>query len=86
MSIKFVWEGEVNKPLYFKDVPVNKNFLIDTESAQGAVYRKVYNKDKNQYLAMEEATGNLYTPTNSPVKLVDATVSIKAPKPNLPGY
>lgn len=74
------------KVLYFHDLAVNDNFVVDSLRAQGAVYRKVSLKNNyggNKTYQMEEATGKLFEPTTSQVKKVNVKVSIEANDPGI---
>lgn len=89
MGTKFVWQSDVAKQvLYFKDLKVNDHYVIDTANSHGAVYRKVrdtrqrsYGQD--EYLQLEAFTGELFKPTASPVRLVEAEIAFKAKKPTI---
>jgi hypothetical protein len=78
--------SSVVAPLTFDKLGKNESFRIATVNAQGAVYRKVLKKARfgtNEYFMMEEATGELFEPTRSPVELVDVEVNINTPKPKI---
>lgn len=71
--------------LRFSDLTKNDSFRIATVHSHGAVYRKVVKKSSfggNEEYMMEEATGELFKPTNSVVELVDVEVSVATPKPS----
>lgn len=79
-SVTFSQCNTAPKPNYFADLNDNDSFRISSRRARGAVYRKVH-FDNDVYYMLEEATGELFEPTNSPVELVKVTVSIDAVKP-----
>lgn len=72
--------------LHFSDLKKNESFRIKSAHSQGAVYRKVAKRSSSsvgdEWFAMEEATGDLFYPSASPVEIVDVEVSIATPKPN----
>jgi hypothetical protein len=96
--MKVSWKDEgVTKvrALTFEDLNVGESFKIDTPASRGAVYVKVdlgarlddldgyYDCDKDKYGQLEVATGKVFTPTKSPVKRVDVSVTINEVKPAL---
>lgn len=82
-NVKF--QKKVGKPTvyYFPDLQVNESFRVKSPAARGAIYRKVYSRDLQKYMQMEEATGQLFNPTGSPVEIVSVEVTIDAIKPSI---
>ena len=73
----------VPRVLYFTDLDTNESFR--NTSGRGAIYRKVFagrTADPTWYM-LEEATGRLWTPTESPVERVSVEVNIAVPKPGI---
>jgi hypothetical protein len=82
MKTNIVWNKEKAKKLfYFNELPLNCNFRIATTASQGAIYRKIYNELTGNYGAMEEYSGKVFKPTQSPVELVEVTITIDSAKP-----
>jgi hypothetical protein len=82
-NVKF--QKQVGKPTvyYFPDLQVNESFRVKSPASRGAIYRKIYYKDTHEYLQMEEATGQVFKPTHSPVEVVGVEVTIDAVKPSI---
>lgn len=69
--------------IYFDDLDLNDSFRVDSRRSRGAVYRKVLLNESDEFQMLEEATGKVFLPTQSPVSKVKVTVTIDAVKPNI---
>lgn len=95
VSTKINWTGGKDKyRLYFDDLALGEHFVVDTDLSKGAIYRKVIVEHTvvnnvyqgTSYGQMEVATAKVFRPTSSMVKAVEVEITVRAVKPNLPGY
>lgn len=78
------WKDTVhplNSDLYFKHLKLNENFKIVVGDAVYTKVAVVHKYDENQEFMCELATGKLFPPTKSAVKLVDVEVNVNIPRP-----
>lgn len=85
--------GKVVKDIYFDDLTVGQCFQIASEKSKGAVYMKVVSHKvantpaldlhSREHYQLELATAKLYSPTLSPVNIVNVSLNIDCAKPDL---
>lgn len=98
MSLKINWNSPLSDPVIrFDDIEANTPFVIDTPASRGAVYVKVVSAssmmfcDKNDIHGIEYqnggmyeiATGKVFPPTTSPIKVVPLSYNVSTPKPEI---
>lgn len=85
-NVKFNKHMLVSKAVYFEDLQKNENFRLVSPAAKGAVYRKILLTKacggKQEWMMMEEVTGDTFPPSQSPVERVEVEVTVKADQPS----
>ena len=83
--VNVLWKDSVvdKKVLYFDDIEVNQAFRNISDNSRGAIYIKVHNSNSRLYYMLEIVSGILWTPTASPIELINVDIRIDAPKPSI---
>lgn len=84
MSVKMIWNKPVSatKEIYFTDLEVGDVFQINTEKSKGAIYMKTTFGSANYYM-LELATGKLFLPHGTPVKIIPIEISLPVSRPSI---
>lgn len=83
MTINWNNSNETKRTLYFSDLKLGQSFRNAGPYSQNAVYTKILEEESGDYKMLELATLTAWTPTKSPVEIVEVEVNIKAAKPSI---